>query len=402
MQESDADLIGDGAFTLPAERGECRGARSALDVSMNFAGRAIRLLLLAVCGLTFIASTVGDDSKVNDKTQARKADASHRPLHKSTWSYPHYTEARKSVIEAIDALKLPLPQSQAALRGWPDSEIGPSPDHWLDALADSFHIALPAFREVIDRARDPREGLAIPDFGPIDAEAVTPFVKNHLQLLAGRWLAQHGYYDEALEQFSDLDPNSLIDPATLLFHSAAAHHQLLHKEECLTAVSKLLENEPVLPSRYRSLAHLMQADFQPLEADSLDETSRLMESVERRLGLAHAGKRVRAEEDAVVAKLDKLIEDLEKQRDEQQKQQQAGASSTQPPTKPMQDSQAAGGKGPGNVDPKKTQSLGAWGNIPPKQRQEALQQLSRDLPAHYREVVEEYFRKLASEEKAPK
>lgn len=399
MQEIDADDASDGVLTLLAERGEQPSARRAFDSPATRVARTLGSLLLTALS---VIPAFADDPKVSDKSDARKPETSSRLLTKSTWSYPHFTEARRSIVEAVAALKLQKLQSEAALRGWPESDIGPAPDHWLDALADTLHAALPDLRATIDRARDPSTGLEIPDFSAIDELSPTPFVKNHLKLLAGRWFAQHGYYDEALEQFAGLDPNALIDPATLLFHTAAAHHQLLHKEDCLTAVAKLLENESALPGRYRSLAHLMQADFQPLEADSLDETSRLMESVERRLGLGHAGQRVRTEEDLVVAKLDKLIEDLEKQRDEQQKQQQAGASSTQPPSKPMQDTQAAGGKGPGNVDPKKIQSLGAWGNIPPKQRQEALQQLSRDLPAHYREVVEEYFRKLASEEKAPK
>jgi hypothetical protein len=33
--------------------------------------------------------------------------------------------------------------------------------------------------------------------------------------------------------------------------------------------------------------------------------------------------------------------------------------------------------------------------LPAKDRQEVLQQISKDLPAHYRETIEEYFRKLA-------
>jgi hypothetical protein len=61
----------------------------------------------------------------------------------------------------------------------------------------------------------------------------------------------------------------------------------------------------------------------------------------------------------------------------------------------MQDSNPGGGSGPGEVDPKKTGARAGWGNLPPKQRQEALQQIAKGLPAHYREVIEEYFRKLA-------
>ena len=48
-------------------------------------------------------------------------------------------------------------------------------------------------------------------------------------------------------------------------------------------------------------------------------------------------------------------------------------------------------------DPKRIGTESGWGDLPPRQRQEALQQIGKDLPAHYREVVEEYFRKLARE-----
>jgi hypothetical protein len=47
------------------------------------------------------------------------------------------------------------------------------------------------------------------------------------------------------------------------------------------------------------------------------------------------------------------------------------------------------------VDQKPTGKTAGWGNLPPKEREEALQQMSKDLPAHYRELIEEYFRKLA-------
>ncbi len=401
MRESTEENSTDSALALPKDGGESKSARCVLGKFMKFRSLAFALAAMASCDAFLYAPLYADDSK-SKTVDSKPVDSGAKSIKKSVWSYPSYVEARQMVAAALDEMKLPAAAIQNALRAWPESEIGPAPTQWLDALAETFHSASPALGELVDRARVARKTLSIPEFSSIEAEPLPVFVKNHVRLMAGRWLAQHGYYDEALEMMAGLEPNSLIDPATLLFHTATAHHQLLHKEECLTFVSKLLENESSIPGRYRSLAQLMQADFQPLEADSLDETSRLMESVERRLGHARAGKRVRDEEDAVVSKLDKLIEDLEKQREEQQKQQQSGGASTAPPSKPMQDSQAAGGKGPGNVDPKKTGSLGAWGNIPPKQRQEALQQLGRDLPAHYREVVEEYFRKLASEEKAPK
>jgi hypothetical protein len=67
----------------------------------------------------------------------------------------------------------------------------------------------------------------------------------------------------------------------------------------------------------------------------------------------------------------------------------------------MQDSMPAGGKGPGDVDPKKIGAKSGWGDLPPKQREQAMQQISKDLPAHYREVIEEYFRKIARDSGNP-
>ena len=55
------------------------------------------------------------------------------------------------------------------------------------------------------------------------------------------------------------------------------------------------------------------------------------------------------------------------------------------------------GKGPGDVDQKKIGDRAGWGNLPPAQRQEALQRLTEELPSHYREVIEGYFRQLAKD-----
>ena len=107
----------------------------------------------------------------------------------------------------------------------------------------------------------------------------------------------------------------------------------------------------------------MEADIKPLKDDSLDEIARLMDDIRRRLALARAGKVVRDEEDAVIAKLEKMIDELEKQRQmQQQKQQQAAKPERQrQPNNPLQDSQRAELKGAGEVDPKnigKTRRLG--------------------------------------------
>ncbi len=75
----------------------------------------------------------------------------------------------------------------------------------------------------------------------------------------------------------------------------------------------------------------------------------------------------------------------------------AGGAGNIRSSSPAPDSRILGGKGPGQVDKKPLGAGSGWGDLPPKQRQEALQQIGKDYPAHYRDLIEQYFRKLASE-----
>ena len=62
----------------------------------------------------------------------------------------------------------------------------------------------------------------------------------------------------------------------------------------------------------------------------------------------------------------------------------------------MDDSRIAGGKGPGEVQSRDLGDGEGWGDLPPHQREEALQQIGREFPPHYREAIEQYFKRLAS------
>jgi TolA-binding protein len=147
---------------------------------------------------------------------------------------------------------------------------------------------------------------------------------------------------------------------------------------------------------------MMVADIKPLKEDTLDEISRLMTDVTRRLDLGRTDDEVEQREQTIIDKLTKLIEKAEEQQKRQQQQQQqsggGGQDSGGGQGSPMGDSQIAGGiGGNGDVDPKKLADRNAWGNLPPAERQQALQQISRDLPTHYREAIEAYFRKIATD-----
>jgi hypothetical protein len=224
-------------------------------------------------------------------------------------------------------------------------------------------------------------------------DSLPPLARNNLRLLLGRSLVQGSYFDEALEQIDELTIDDVLDRPSLLFYQGVAHHRLLHKDRGTEALAQLLENKDVIPRRYAVLAALMRGDLAQIKDGSLDDISRRMQDVERRLGLGRANQRVRDIEDEVIDMLDKLI----KEEEAKQSQSQAAAAGGAQSSRPMPDSMPAGGKGPGQVTKKDIGRTAGWGELPPKQREEAMQEIGRDFPAHYREVIEEYFRELAKQ-----
>ena len=314
---------------------------------------------------------------------------------RASWANPTAQDVKSQVeqwlqeqtVEELTQLKI------TAL--WPADGLPSQPAQLLSQATATIALVVPSAHELVIHCDSDNHSLILPEFKVFEEEGLSPWARSNLQLLYARWLVQQRLYDEALEQVKDLKPAEVIDPAALLFYQSACYHRLLKKDQCLALISKLMENKDTIPARYQTLARLMEADLKPLKTDSLDEIARLMGDIQRRLDLARAGKRVRTEEDDVIAKLDKMIEELEQQ---QQQQQQSGGGAGQGgnnPSSPAQDSNPLGGSGPGNVDPKSIGNASGWGNLPPKEREKALQQISKGLPAHYREVIEEYFRKLA-------
>lgn len=232
-------------------------------------------------------------------------------------------------------------------------------------------------------------------------ETLPEFIRMSFRGWLGRELVQRRLYDEALPVLAEVKPATSLDPAAVLFYRGVCYHALLMKDEALADLRRLLEQPDAAPSRFTRTAELMVADLQPLEEDSLDEISRLMTDVTRRLDLGRADEQVKDREQAIIDKLTKLIDKIEEQQQQQQQQQQQaqsqGGGGQGSPGSPMQDSQIGGASGAGDVDRKNIADRDGWGNLPPAERRETLQQLGQELPTHYREAIEAYFRKLATD-----
>ena len=206
---------------------------------------------------------------------------------------------------------------------------------------------------------------------------------------------QQSLFDEALEQLAGLNPGDVVAPAELLFYQGVVYYRTLNQAEGLKAIDALLDGAEASPRRYVAVARLMEVDLGTLQPDTLDHIARRMENIGQQLDLGRGGPKVRKIQDGVIESLDKLIKKLE---DEQRTNSSNGQRNQLRPASPPTTARSASGRGPGQVDKRKFNAKGGWGNLPPKEREEAVQQIGRDFPSHYRDVIEQYFRRLAAEE----
>ncbi len=348
---------------------------------------AVRALAAVMVGCTVGCTLIGGSAAAEVARGAGEPDLERPP----TWSLPAVADVQERLFAWIGSSPAPDEVREAARRTWADATVRPDA---LDRVVVACAVVEPRVAAVVADLDADQTWLA----GP----GVDPFLRDAVRLWLGRECVRRDRFDDGLALLADLDPTTSVDPATLLFHRAACQHWLLEADVALETLDRLLERSGEIPVRYERVARLLRADIAALEEESLDHIARRMRDITRRLDQGRAGPRTRAVQDGVIESLDKLIAKLE----EQQQQCQSGGgggggSGRGGQGKPMDDSRIADGKGPGEVTRRELGGTDGWGNLPPHRRDEALQQIGREFPAHYREVIEQYFKRLAAGAETP-
>ena len=324
-----------------------------------------------------------------------------------SWSIPTAADVRQRMMACLDTMAaagvVPAADVAAAKETWPEQEpIAPGAD-LLDHVMDSLTRIDPRCAAVRRSTADSQAaaGSAAPDLGWLADPATDAFERDAVRLWLGRERVRRDRFDEGLALLADLDPATAVDPAALLFHRAACQHWLLEADVAVESLDRLLERSGEIPVRYERVARLLRADIASLEDESLDHIARRMRDITRRLDLGRAGPKTLAVQDGVIDSLDKMIKQIEQQQ-QQQSQSSSGAGGggggRSGNGTPMEESRIAGGKGAGEVTKRDIGDSDGWGKLPPHKREEALQQIGREFPAHYREAIEQYFKRLASGE----
>jgi len=343
-----------------------------------------RMLMNLLCGFVILVLMFGSISVPS------YAQLTFEP----SWELPDYGKVRTQILGWLEQSQVDESDRDAAQSLWPAAELHkPDAAALLDRVADTFAIVNAQARALVDACNAQHVGPLPPDAAWLDDQSLPDLFRQNLRLYYARWLAQHELYDEVISSLDGITVTEVVDPASLLFYRLIAHQQLVHPDESLAALVQLLEHEDSLPRRYQQIAQLVKRDLGSLKDESLDHIARRMNDVRRRLEIGRAGKQVQMVEDEVLSSLDDLIKKLE----DQQKQQQASGGGSAQSSKPMEDSRLPSMQAPMKVDQRDIGSQSGWGDLPPKEREKALQEIGREFPAHYRALIEQYFRELADE-----
>lgn len=283
----------------------------------------------------------------------------------------------------------------------------------LDRVIGTFALAQPEAQSLLERAADPDSPAPTSLPSLLTDKKQSRFFRANLGLAYAERLSLRRIYEQSLDVLSGFSPKDVVDPSAYLFHKAVAEHALLKKREALRSLAQLLDDVLDAPERYRNVGAIMVFDITRWGGtdlgSELDHVRRLMQQVERRLDLSRGGKKTQGIQEEVVKRLSDIIARLEAETDGPGTPRPPGPGKPQPPhpgpRKPgaipdprnPQDYPVGGTTNtPGQVDPVQMENLvKQWGKLPPRERARAMRELTRGYPPKYREVIEEYFRRLS-------
>ena len=274
----------------------------------------------------------------------------------------------------------------------------------LDRTLESIALANPEAKKAIDEARDAAASPSTEVPAAIKGEK-DAFAKTNLSAAFAKGLAGKRVYEEALLAAKDIVPENLVDPSAFYFFKAVAEHSLTKRDDAVLSVIKLLDDVTDAPDRYKMVATLMYFDIQNWSKDpkDLSNIGKLMDNSGRRLDLTRGGTQTQEIQKKIVFRLDEKIKELENKC-------KGGscnggncpgggapgpASGDQPSGPAGQSTLPQTGVKDGKVDAKELRKLAeVWGKLPPSERQKAVQEITRDLPAKHKPMIEEYFKSL--------
>jgi len=277
----------------------------------------------------------------------------------------------------------------------------------LDRVAETIGMGNSEAKALLEAARkaDAPAHSEVP--GLIKDTKQDGFFRANLALAFAKANATKKGYEEALEALATVAPETVVDPSSYFFFKAVSEHATMKRDAATASITRLLDDVADAPDRYKMVATLMFFDMVNWSPDPKDLTNieRLMDNSGRRLDLARPGEKTQDIQKKIVFRLDEIIKELENQSKGGGQCNggscpNGGKPGTKPgstlnPSNPAQDSVVMGGAGNGKVDEKQLRKYAeSWGGLPPAERAKVIEEVTRDLPAKYKPMIDEYFKSL--------
>ncbi len=279
----------------------------------------------------------------------------------------------------------------------------------LEKLTETFVLGSADAAKLMTEARNPT-GPAPKELPTVlrDAKNQPAFLRANLGLAYAKALSNRRIYEDGLEALKGVKVDQVVDPAAFYFTKAVAEHALQNREEATKSIGKLLDDVSDAPERYKMVAALMFFDMATWQDKGLGKIGQLMGTVERRLEVARGGPITIKVEQEIIRRLEEEIKKLESQAGGGGGGAGGCPAGGKPgdgmpgdknnPSNPQKDSYGGQNTGPGKVNPKDFENKAAWiAKLPEKDRAKAIQDSVRGLPPGSRKIVEDYFKKVASE-----
>jgi tetratricopeptide (TPR) repeat protein len=238
-----------------------------------------------------------------------------------------------------------------------------------------------------------------------------PFLTANASYLHVRALVALSHYETAEAALAAIDARQ----QDYVAHTPYAPHLWFLKGFCearnlrfdaaMQSLEALGRQFPEAPEAVRVGATQLRLEIERRERGTLGEVATVMDYVADRLKAVDSGERVRTRQRQIIALLDRLI------REQEAQEQQCGGGSaggrrqpSQPraASTPRRESDAPGGTGQvGDLHAAPEANPGEmWGKLPPTEREKILQSIREKFPSRYRQLVEQYYRALAEEQRA--
>lgn len=271
-----------------------------------------------------------------------------------------------------------------------------------DLVADTLALGDGDAAKLLVQARDP-QAPAPTDVPSLLLDGKRPvFFRANLALAYGKALASRGVFEEALAALKLSRPTDVADPAAYHFHRAVAEHGLGLRAEAARSLNAVRNDLDDVPVRYQRVADVMEQEMQAWRERDLGDAARKMKNVGRRLDLARGGPTTQKMQREVVAILDDIIKEMERDPKDPEPPGPPGPS-PRCPNNPAPPGPRPPVTGEGKVDDAILKGLARqWGKLPPAERAAAMAALARDLPPEYRDIIERYFKRLAQAEMSEK